>query len=203
MGDIGEPYATVDDLKNYLSMQEDDRFDLSLEQALASVSEEIEQHCNRQFNKQTGATPREYEVDNFRQVVIDDLWTVTSLVVTSSTTGSAYDAVWSPTDYELHPLNGIVSGQPGWPYNKIVPRSTGSRRLVRGSRIQVTAQWGWNAVPAPVKQACLIMAGATFQIKDAPFGVAGSDQWGSIRVKDNAMATNKLNRYVVDRILVG
>jgi hypothetical protein len=47
------------------------------------------------------------------------------------------------------------------------------------------------------------MAGATFQLKDSPFGVAGSDQWGTIRVKDNLMAQNKLSRYVVDRILVG
>lgn len=203
MGDIGDPYATLADLKNYLSMQEDDRFDPSLTQALESVSDEIEQHCNRQFNKQVGATPREFEIENYRQVVIDDLWTTTDLVIETSSTGVSYDTTWSLTDYELHPLNGVVSGQPGWPYNKVVPRSTGIRRLVRGTRLRVTAQWGWAAVPAPVKQACLIMAGATFQIKDAPFGVAGSDQWGSIRVKDNTMAQAKLNRYVVDRILVG
>jgi hypothetical protein len=200
---LGDPYATLADLKNYLSMQEDDRFDPSLQQALESVSEEIEQHCNRQFNKVTVATPREFEIENTRQVVIDDFWTITDLVVESSSTGVTYDTVWSAADYELHPLNGIVSGQPGWPYNKIVPRPTGTRRLIKGTRLRVTAQWGWNAVPAPVKQACLIMAGATFQIKDAPFGVAGSDQWGSIRVKDNTMAQAKLNRYVVDRILVG
>lgn len=203
MGDFGDPYADLNDLKTYLSMQEDNRFDLSLQQALESVSEEIEQHCNRQFNKATVATPREYEIENFRQVVIDDFWTTAGLVIETSSTGVAYDVAWTSADYELHPLNGIVSGQPGWPYNKIVPRATGSRRFTRGTRMRVTAQWGWAAVPAPVKQACLIMAGATFQIKDAPFGVAGSDQWGSIRVKDNQMAQNKLNRYVVDRILVG
>lgn len=199
---LGDSYATLSDLKTYLSMQEDDRFDTSLTQALSSVSDEIEQHCNRQFNKVTVASSRIFEVDNNRQAVIDDFWTVTSLVVEADPGTGAYTTLAS-TDYELHPLNGVVSGQPGWPYNKIVPVSAGTWRPARGGRLRVTAQWGWDAVPAPVKQACLIMAGATFQIKDAPFGVAGSDQWGSIRVKDNLMAQNKLNRYVVDRILVG
>lgn len=201
---LGDPYATLSDLKTYLSMQEDDRFDASLQQALESVSDEIEQHCNRQFNKVTVASTRIFEVDNHRQVVIDDFWTITDLVIQYDQGNTGSYTVLSSTDFELHPLNGVVSGQPGWPYNKIVPAGTSSSFVpARSGRLRVTAQWGWASVPSPVKQACLIMAGATFQIKDAPFGVAGSDQWGSIRVKDNAMAQNKLNRYVVDRILVG
>lgn len=201
---FGDPYATLADLKTYLSMQEDDRFDASLTQALESVSDEIEQHCNRQFNKVTVASTRIFEVDNHRQVVIDDFWTVTDLVIQYDQGNTGSYTVLSSTDFELHPLNGVVSGQTGWPYNKIVPAGSGSSFVpVRSGRLKVTAQWGWNAVPSPVKQACLIMAGATFQIKDAPFGVAGSDQWGSIRVRDNQMAQTKLNRYVVDRILVG
>ncbi len=199
---LGDPYATLADLKIYLGMQEDDRYDTSLSQALESVSEEIEQYCNRQFNKVTVASTRIFEVDNFRQVTIDDFWTVTDLVIELDPGTGAYTTV-SSTAYELQPLNGVVSGQPGWPYNKILPSRSGPMALARGARLRVTAQWGWNAIPAAVKQACLIMAGATFQIKDAPFGVAGSDQWGSIRVRDNQMAQTKLNRFVVDRILVG
>lgn len=201
---LGDPYATLDDLKTYLSMQEDDRFDTSLTQALESVSEEIEQYCNRQFNKVTVASARIFEVDNFRHVIVDDFWTTTDLAIEYDAGHTGSYVTLSATDYELYPLNGVVDGQPGWPYNKIAPVPTGSAfSPLRGGRLRVTAQWGWTAVPAPVKQACLIMAGATFQIKDAPFGVAGSDQWGSIRVKDNQMAATKLNRYVVSRILVG
>lgn len=203
MGDIGDPYAELDDLRTYLSMQEDDRFNSALTQALESVSEEIEQFCNRQFNKTTTATAREFPILNSRHVIVDDFFTTTSLVIESTGETGTYDTTWAAADYELHPLNGVVSGQTGWPYNKIKMRAGGSKAFRRGGRMRVTAQWGWNAVPAPVKQSCLIMAGATFQLKDSPFGVAGSDQWGTIRVKDNLMAQNKLSRYVVDRILVG
>jgi hypothetical protein len=203
MGDIGDPYAELVDLRTYLSMQEDDRFDSSLTQALESVSEEIEQFCNRQFNKTTSATAREFPILVSNYVMVDDFFTTIGLVIESSVGGVSYDTTWTAADYELHPLNGVVSGQTGWPYNKIKMRAGGSKTFRTGGRLRVTAQWGWNAVPAPVKQACLILAGATFQLKDSPFGVAGSDQWGTIRVKDNLMAQNKLSRYIVDRILVG
>lgn len=196
---FGDPYALLDDLKAYLGMQEDLRFDVPLQQALESVSDEIEQHCNRQFNKVTTASAREFRIMYAPFVMVDDFHTITDLVIEEESTTGSFTTL-SSTDYELMPLNGVVDGQPGWPYYKIVRRN-GS--FLRGGRLRVTAQWGWTAVPAPVKQACLIMAAATFQIKDAPFGVAGSDQWGSIRVRDNAMAQSKLNRYVVDRVLVG
>jgi hypothetical protein len=199
---LGDTYAVLADLKAYLGMQEDTRFDTSLTQALESVSDEIEQHCNRQFNKVTSATAREFRVMYTPFVIVDDFHTVTGLVIEADNLDGVFTAL-TATDYELQPLNGVVDGQPGWPYNKIVIRPTAVNRVTRGGRLRVTAQWGWTAVPAPVKQACLIMAAATFQIKDAPFGVAGSDQWGSIRVKDNLMAQNKLSRFVVSKILVG
>lgn len=198
---LGDPYATLDDLKTYLSMQEDSRFDTSLTQALESVSEEIEQYCNRQFNKAVGATARVFPIYVSGHVIVDDFYDATGLVVETSTDGGATWTTVAASGYELHPLNGMVDGQPGWPYNKIKPIGT---TFPRGGRMRITPPgWGWNAVPAPVKQSSLIMAGATFQIKDAPFGVAGSDQWGSIRVKDNQMARTKLDRYVVSKVLVG
>jgi hypothetical protein len=181
-------------------MQEDSRYDTELTDAALSISSEINGHCNRQFQKQTGATARIFVADSAGFVKVDDFWTTTNLVVES---GTGYGTVWSASDYDLHPLNGVVDGVPGWPYYKIKVSDSGSLRFVRGQKIRVTAQWGWAAVPAPVTQAAKIMAAATFQIKDAPFGVAGSDQWGSIRVKDNLMAQRKLSRFVTDPILVG
>lgn len=200
MGDFGDPYATLSDLKAYLGMQEEDRYDGPLQQALESVTEETEQYCNRQFNKSTSATARIFPVRVTQFVMIDDFWTTTGLVIEVADTATGTYRTLTSGQYELHPFNGVVDGQPGWPYWKIVITAGGS--LVRDGRVRVTAQWGWTAVPAPVRQACLIMAAATFQIKDSPFGVAGSDQWGTIRVKDNLMAATKLNRYVVDRVLV-
>jgi hypothetical protein len=201
VGAIGQPYLTLAEIKSYLSMTDDSRFDQDLTDAIASVSEEIEQTCNRQFNQASSATAREFTADSAGFVTVDDFYDTAGLVVQ---TGTGYGVTWSVTDYDLHPLNGVVDGMPGWPYWKIkVSATAGSRMFIRGQKVQVTAKWGWAAVPDAVKQACKIMAGATFQIKDAPFGVAGSDQWGTIRVRDNQMAQNKLARYIKDRVLVG
>lgn len=197
---LGDPYTTLPEIKAYLGMQEDDRYDVPLSDAVDSVSREIEGFCNRQFNKQTGVTTRTYVADSAGFVRVDDLWTDVGLVITS---GVGYGTTWALGSYDLYPLNGVVDGQTGWPYSKIKVSDIGANTFVRGQKIQVTASWGWSAVPAPVEQACKIMAAATFQIKDAPFGVAGSDQWGSIRVKDNAMAQTKLRRFVQDPILTG
>lgn len=199
---IGDPYITMTELKHYLQGMKlsQTTFDDLLDFAINSSSEEIEQHCGRQFNKTTSATARTYAPDVPGFAHVADFHTTTDLVVEVDWSGSGAFETWSESDYELHPLNGVVSDQPGWPYWKIVPRS--GRSFPCGGRLRVTAQWGWPAVPAPVKQAALIMAAETYKLKDAPFGVAGFDGFGQIRVRDNAMAASKLHRYVRFPILM-
>lgn len=196
---MGAPYAGLEELKRYLSIDGETRFDEGLSAALDSVSREIERHCNRQFHKDVVASAREYDADTARSAAVDDFWTTDGLIVE---TGNDFTTVWGPTDYRLRPLNGIVDGQAGWPFHRVQAAPLGRYRFGTAG-VRVTAQWGWDEVPAPVHQACLIMAAATFQIKDSPFGVAGSDQFGTIRVRDNQMAATKLARYVANRILVG
>jgi hypothetical protein len=45
--------------------------------------------------------------------------------------------------------------------------------------VQVTATWGWTAVPATIKKATLLQASRFYKRRDAPFGVAGSPDMGS------------------------
>lgn len=200
MGAIGDPYLTLEKLKSYLSMGDDSRFDDDLEDAIKSITEEINGHCNRQFNRAETATARLFVAASPTWTPVADFWDPATVVIE---TGPGYSVTWSATDYELDPLDGVVDDMPGWPrWNLLVPQA-GSKLFTRGQRIRVTAKWGWETVPDAVVQAAKIMAGATFQIKDAPFGVAGSDQWGTIRVKDNQMAEKKLSRFIKDRILTG
>lgn len=200
---LGDSYATLAELKARLSNLEDVTiYNDVLEDALDSVSREIESHCGRQFNNADTATLRTYgpdEVFTLREgsavsqwARVDDFYDVTGLIIQSG------GNTWAADDYVLHPRNGVVDGQPGWPYCEV--HAAGSLSFSTG--LSVTAKWGWSAVPAPVKQACLIMAAETFQIKDAPFGVAGMDQFGAIRVRDNRMAAAKLSRYCRDPIRV-
>lgn len=198
---IGDPYASLDELKEYLKMATKDSYDDALVDALASVSSEIEGKCNRHFNKATSASQRSYYPDSRTLVKVHDFYTTTDLAVTVNG-----NTIVEGTDFELHPLDGVVDGQEGWPYWKI--RLIGGRTFSTcsntGAPVKVTARWGWSAVPAPIKQACLIMAAETFQLKDAPLGVAGMDAFGSaLRVRDSSVARNKIAPYVRDLFLVG
>lgn len=199
---IGDPYITLTELKAYMQGMKlsQDNFDGLLNSAINSSSEEIEQHCNRQFNKTTSASARTYIPDSSEFVNVADFHTATGLVVEVDWSDTGTFETWPASDYTLLPLDGVVSDQPGWPFWKIAPKR---RSLPCHGKVRVTAQWGWTEVPAPVKQAALIMAAETYKLKDAPFGVAGFDAFGQIRVRDNAMAASKLRRYVRDPILVG
>ena len=49
--------------------------------------------------------------------------------------------------------------------------------------VQVTAKWGWAAVPTDVKNACRRLAQMRYKSKNAPFGVAGVGDMGAIHIK--------------------
>src|SRR5512139_2516071 len=137
-----------------------------MEEAIQSASREIDKYCGRRFYADTNASARVYPVgarpvgirDECRAVV-DDLWDTASLVVKTDTgANGGYATTWASSDFELSPLNGIVDGESGWPYYEI--RAIGANRFPcygynRPAPLQVTAKWGWTAVPDPVYQACL------------------------------------------------
>ncbi|HEX6969857.1 MAG TPA: hypothetical protein VF174_13755, partial [Micromonosporaceae bacterium] len=138
-------------------------------------------------------------------VLVDDFHTTTDLVVATDTgDDGTYATAWAASDYELEPVNGMVSGQSDWPYYRI--RAVGSHDFPQCGRrrntVQVTAQWGWAAVPGPVKEACLIVAEELFKLSDAPFGVAGFGEFGPVRVRMNSRAQSLLAPYRRNPVLV-
>lgn len=203
---LGDPYATLTEMRAYLGA-DDTKDDAKITDALNSVSREIEKYCGRQFNLAGVATARIYYPDSRWLAKTDDFATVTGLVIAvDSNNDGVYETTWTSADYQLEPLNNVVEGESGWPYNTIraVSTQTFPTAGMANSRapLQVTAAWGWTAVPSPVKQACLILGAETFKLKGAPFGVAGMDQFGPIRVRDNPMAAKKLAPYTQQPVLM-
>lgn len=204
---LADPYVELERLKDYLKIKpEKVEQDENILDAIASASSEIEKHCNRQFNKADTVSARVYEPDDEYEVTVDDFWTTDGLIVEVDTLGDGSFSTTVPaSDYEVYPRNGVVDGQIGWPYYEI--------RLVEGyfpvthrrrGVVRVTAKWGWAAVPEAVRQAAVIIAAETYQLKDAPFGTAGMDQFGNIyHVRDNRIAAGKLARYCRRRIPAG
>ena len=169
-----------------------------LDDALAAASREIETWCDRQFNKATTATARVFPPLAAYTALVDDFHTTTGLIIATDTgDDGTFDTTWTAADYELEPMNGVVSGQAGWPYWRI--RAVGAHTFPTCTRrrapVQVTAQWGWAAVPGPVKEACLVTAAELFKLADAPFGVAGFGEFGAVRVRMNSRAQALLAPY--------
>lgn len=204
---LGDPYATLDELKTRLRIGLSDTSDDSaLSSALLVASRAVDKACNRQFNDAGTVSARVFRTNDWYRAEVDDFSTTTGLIIQSDEADDGqFEVTWQAgLDYQLEPLNGIVDGEPGWPYWIIC--ATESNYFVKWARwaqLQVTARWGWAAVPAAVKEATLIVAEETFKLKDAPFGVAGFGEYGAVRVRNNPMAWNLIAPYRRDPILVG
>ena len=181
-------YCTLVQLKSYIDQGGQVTLgsgdDAELEAAVTSASRSIDAHCNRRFYVDGSVSARVFPAENPMLLKVHDFSTSTGLIVKTDSTGNGtFDRTWTSADYQLEPLNGVVEGLEGWPYwviraidDEAFPVDPTGR-----ARVQVTAKWGWAAVPDAVLQACLIQALANFKRKDAPFGVVSFDEFGAVR----------------------
>lgn len=190
-------YATLTELKAYLGIL-DTAEDPQLQDSLITASRSIEHICGRRFWPDQVATARLYNPRDRDVVNVDDFWTSTGLVVAVDDTDSGtYGRILTASDYVLEPFNGVNDGEPGWPYYRIGATTTSwPNSRSRRPSIQVTAKWGWAAVPGPIKQAAVYLAEETFKMKGSPFGVAASDIHGPIRMRDNPKVMAMLKPYM-------
>lgn len=179
--------------------------DALLEIAIESASRAIDGHTHRSFSPAgTALSTRIFATGNSDYVWIDDVASTTGFALaTSDNLDGNYLTTWGTADYQLEPLNGRSEGIT-WPYTRI--RSTGNKGFPYGddlAGVQVTARFGWPAVPTAIKQACIILAGRQFKRYDSPLGVAGFGDLGAMRVSrvDPDVAT-LIEPYVLSRNLV-
>lgn len=200
---VSNGYCTVGDLATYLTVPQT-QYNDELAYAVTTASREIDGWCARRFYADTNATTRTYWTKDPQVVLIDDAWTITT-VKTSSGDDGTYDKTWtSGVDFVAEPLNGVadgLSGLPTWRLRWVTPTLPTNSKL---PNVQVTAKWGWATVPEPVRQACLIMAGEVFKLREAPFGVAGVSEFGVVRVgKISPQAVALLRPYRTGDSLLG
>jgi hypothetical protein len=177
---ITNGYCTLAELKDYISIPVADTEDDSiLEIAIESASRAIDSFTGLRFWTDATVVARYYSTTDEEAVDIPDgIQTTTGLVVkTDDDDDGVYETTWTlNTDFRLEPINAAADGLP---WNRIV--AVGDRlfptTIYRG--VEVTAKGGWSAVPVTVKQACLLQSSRFFKRKDAPFGVAGSVEFGS------------------------
>jgi hypothetical protein len=180
---LGDDYATRAELAAAFRIgdaDDDDQLDL----AITAASQWVTQYCDRDFNQADSATARTFHAFSSGMVWVDDISTTTGLLVaTDDGDDGTYETLWVSTDYQLEPLNGMVGGLTGWPYTHI--RAVGESVYPTGvdrPAVQITARWGWPAVPAAVKQATLILAARLYKRRDSAEGVLAGFDFGPVRV---------------------
>jgi hypothetical protein len=154
-----------------------------LERAINAASRAIDRYCGRRFWQDPTVQAKVYRPDDAYEADVDDISTTTGLIVKTDTTGDGtYATTWASTDYQLEPLNAnteatsyawwtlVAIGEYLFP---IHPRRT---------TLQLTAKFGWSAVPDAVNEACLLRAAALFKRREAVFGVAGFNGFGEVRI---------------------
>jgi hypothetical protein len=161
---ITNGYATLAEYKSWNTIDTTSATDDAvIEQIIESVSRQIDSICARVFYVTT-ATVRYFNTDDSNVLYTDDISALTSLEVATDLDGDGvHEVVWASTDYNLLPYQSTRS----WPYNGIERASNSIyafSRMPRGNK--VTALWGWSAVPADVKTACLIAVDAEYHARN-------------------------------------
>jgi len=173
-------YVALSELKSALGITSstDDAF---LNLAIGAAETAINDLCGRKFTADGSASARTYRAQPYI-CVTDDVSTLTGLVVKTDTNGDGtFDTTWSSSDYQVEPLNSLVKGRS---VNNL--RAVGSYTFpVYGdglASVEVTAKWGWPAVPDPIEQATLMMASRLYGRKASPMGVIGVGDFGPVRI---------------------
>lgn len=151
---------------------EDETRNTSLTLNIQAASLAIDDRCGRSFG--VDETPTTRVVPTRGNVLVErsyGTWAGTRLLVPDiSTEAITVDGV---TGFEPR-----FDGRPGWPITSLYLPS----RAWSGTSVSITALWGWAAVPATIRQACLLQALRYARRPGSPEGVAGSAEWGLIAI---------------------
>lgn len=179
---ITNGYCTLKGLKNYLKI-DDSVEDSLLEQIIEAASRTIDRMANRRFYLDTVATARTYRQNNQLTLNVDDIGSTTGLVVKTDpdSTGTYLTTLTLNQDYILEPTNAAAKSRP-WTFITIVGSNGFSLPVNARPQVEVTARWGWPAVPDDVEQACYILSADLYKRKDSIGGVLGLSELGAIRM---------------------
>jgi hypothetical protein len=195
---LGDPYITNAQLKTHLGISAaDTNDDTLLDSVRVAATEWVRDYTQRDFNKTTTATARQFRSSSPYRCAVYDFHTITDLVVKTDDGGTGtYSQTWSATDYVLEPFDNVIGSISGVPFQTV--RAVAGRTFPTGTarpNVQVTAQWGWNAVPEAVTLATKIVAAYLFNLKDSPLGIASFGDAGIIRTRQGMEAAMLLREY--------
>lgn len=160
-------YAAVEDVRIYIGVNS--QHDSGLSATIEAVSRQIDGYCQRHFYQEGTSeepVPRQFMRSTETSILFGPFNDLVEL-----------DEIDHIGTFRLEPVNR--SGPEARPFTSIVRTDGGE---LSEEPIEVTGVWGWPAVPAAVRQACLLQTSRVFRRADSPMGVAGFGEFGGIRV---------------------
>ena len=187
---VGDAYATAAEYRAAID-KVDTSEDAEVLIDLTSVTRHVEKRlAGRFFTKDAAAVVRIYKPKYPDILEVDDIVSVTSIKVDADLDGT-YETTLTTSEYELLPRNAGDGSEPS-PYTSI-GRLSGSWST--SSRVEVTAVFGWPAVPAAIKSA-VIQLTAMLRLETPRAQSQVSDLGAVISV--NASARNLIDNLIVD-----
>lgn len=179
---IQDGYTTLATLKAYLKI-DDAVEDAMLENIIEASSRSIDQIANRHFYAETAATARTFRPNGNMRVFTDDISSLNGLILKTdpNSAGVYLTTMTLNVDYIAEPTNALTKGRP-INYLTIVGGTALSLPVNFRPQVEVTARWGWPAIPNDIEQATLILSADYYKRKDSIGGVLGLSELGAIRM---------------------
>jgi len=188
-------YAAVQDIRDQLSDEGSKLSDTLLERSISATSRAVDKHCGRRFWQDATASARLYNAVCYDSLDVHDISTQTGLIVETDAHNTGDWVVVDATTYHLEPLNADADMN-AYAWWTVVSDSGAGFPVSRTPLVRVTAQWGWSEIPNEVTEATILKAIALFKRKDAPFGIAGFNDFGPVRLsRSDPDVTNLLRPY--------
>jgi len=172
---VSDAYATAAEFRGRTG-KDDTGEDATILSQLQAVSRLIDRECERFFGIDAAVVARLYDGNGLTRLYIDDVATVTGLIVKVDLDGDyaftgATETLTKDTHYWIGPANAALGSEVStYRFLDIVP--TNGRLSVWPSglrKVQVTASFGWAAVPPAIKEATIMVTRELRDLERAGF----------------------------------
>jgi hypothetical protein len=202
-------YASLQDVRSWLGVADtfdDPELALALDTAHAAVNA----HVGFGFDLEELATPKLFMASSPKLLdIAAQSFTVgilSGLIVrTDADDDGVFETLWTSADWQTEPINSVGPGGAVWPATAL--RAVGDYRWPVGgtgrARVQITAKWGWPAVPSRVRMATIMLTAAWHQRRATMTGRSNFDGFFASAIADDQTITDLLAPFRHGTAVVG
>ena len=152
---INAAYATPAEYRRVIGMT-DAGLDADISVDLMAVSRYLDGEMRRFFSRDAASVIRVYAPQyDTKALTVDDMSAAPSQVRVDTAGDGTFATMLPVAAYELLPRNAVMSPEPA-PFTQIALVPWGTLPTFRaGQRVEVTARWGWPAVPEAIRRATI------------------------------------------------